>query len=233
MANDFSADGGRKLVYGTDSGIYLSERWPKDKSARPRRVLDVSQVTQMDTLEEYQLLLVLSNKTLSSYPMEALEISESQNTVAKRPKKIQGHANFFKAGIGLGRHLVCSVKTSALSTTIKVYEPMDNLAKGKKKSAVSKMFQSGQDSLKLFKVRPLSVCVLVVGISNIQGRNFTSPPNRHRYISSVPHFALAVHVVSKLSVWKRPRRSHSWIRPTPHSTSLHAKRTSSRSISSV
>ncbi|GFN17907.1 RHO1 GDP-GTP exchange protein 2 [Aspergillus tubingensis] len=144
-------DGGRKLVYGTDSGIYLSERWPKDKSARPRRVLDVSQVTQMDTLEEYQLLLVLSNKTLSSYPMEALEISESQNTVAKRPKKIQGHANFFKAGIGLGRHLVCSVKTSALSTTIKVYEPMDNLAKGKKKSAVSKMFQSGQDSLKLFK----------------------------------------------------------------------------------
>lgn len=141
-------DGGRKLVYGTDSGIYLSERWPKDKSAKPRRVLDVSQVTQIDTLEEYQLLLVLANKTLSSYPMEALEIGEGQNTVAKRPKKIQGHANFFKAGIGLGRHLVCSVKTSALSTTIKVYEPMDNLGKGKKKY---KMFQSGQDTLKPFK----------------------------------------------------------------------------------
>ncbi|KAE8152027.1 putative Rho guanyl nucleotide exchange factor [Aspergillus avenaceus] len=144
-------DGGRKLVYGTDSGIYISDRWPKDKSAKPRRVLDVSQVTQIDTLEEYQLLLVLANKTLSSYPMDALEIGEGQSTVAKRPKKIQGHANFFKAGIGLGRHLVCSVKTSALSTTIKVYEPMDNLAKGKKKSAVSKMFQSGQDTLKPFK----------------------------------------------------------------------------------
>lgn len=149
------SDGGRKLVYGTDSGIYLSERWPKDKSAKPRRMLDVSQVTQIDTLEEYQLLLVLSNKTLSSYPMETLEAVEGQSTLAKRPKKIQGHANFFKAGIGLGRHLVCSVKTSALSTTIKVYEPMDNLAKGKKKSAVSKMFQSGQDTLKPFKVRIL------------------------------------------------------------------------------
>lgn len=146
-------DGGRKLVYGTDSGIYVSERWPKDKSAKPRRVLDVSQVTQIDTLEEYQLLLVLANRTLSSYPMEGLEAVEGQSTLAKRPKKIQGHANFFKAGIGLGRHLVCSVKTSALSTTIKVYEPMDNLAKGKKKSAVSKMFQSGQDTLKPFKVR--------------------------------------------------------------------------------
>ncbi|CAG7936456.1 unnamed protein product [Penicillium salamii] len=144
-------DGGRKLVYGTDNGIFVSERWPKDKSTKPKKVLEATQVTQIDTLEEYQLLLVLANKTLSSYPMDALDLSEGQNTMAKRPKKIQGHANFFKAGIGLGRHLVCSVKTSALSSTIKVYEPMDNLAKGKKKSAVSKMFQSGQDTLKPFK----------------------------------------------------------------------------------
>ncbi|KAL1957717.1 hypothetical protein VTO42DRAFT_5560 [Malbranchea cinnamomea] len=143
-------DGGRKLVYGTDNGIYLSDRWPKDKSAKPRRVLDATGVTQIDTLEEYQLLLVLSNKTLSSYPLEALDTSESQNPLARRPKKIQGHSNFFKAGIGLGRHLVCAVKTSALSTTIKVYEPVDNLAKGKKKP-LSKMFQSGQDAFKPFK----------------------------------------------------------------------------------
>ena len=145
-----SKDGGRKLVYGTDSGIYISDRWPKDKSARPRRVIDISQVTQMDTLEEYQLLLVLSNKTLFSFPLDALEPSDSPQN--KKPKKIQGHANFFRAGIGLGRHLVCSVKTSTLSTTIKVFEPMDHLAKGKKKSAMSKMFQSGQETLKPFKV---------------------------------------------------------------------------------
>lgn len=151
LTDNDALDGGRKLVYGTDSGIYVSERWPKDKPAKPRRVLEASQVTQIDTLEEYQLLLVLQNKTLTSYPLEALELGEGQNNIARRPKKIQGHANFFKAGIGLGRHLVCSVKTSALSSTIKVYEPMDNLAKGKKKSAVSKMFQSGQDALKPFK----------------------------------------------------------------------------------
>ncbi|KAI1964119.1 RHO1 GDP-GTP exchange protein 2 [Ophidiomyces ophidiicola] len=143
-------DGGRKLVYGTDSGIYLSERWPKDKSAKPKRVLEATAVTQIDTLEEYQLMLVLANKTLSSYPLEALDVHDGQNPLVRRPKKIQGHANFFKSGIGLGRHLVCSVKTSALSTTIKVFEPMENLAKGKKKP-LSKMFQSGQDALKPFK----------------------------------------------------------------------------------
>ncbi|KMP03930.1 Rho1 guanine nucleotide exchange factor 1 [Coccidioides immitis RMSCC 2394] len=143
-------DGGRKLVYGTDNGIYLSERWPKDKSAKPKRVLDATAVTQIDTLEEYQLMLVLANKTLSSYPLEALDVHDGQNPLVRRPKKIQGHANFFKSGIGLGRHLVCSVKTSALSSTIKVFEPMENLAKGKKKP-LTKMFQSGQDALKPFK----------------------------------------------------------------------------------
>ena len=96
-------------------------------------------------------MVVLANKTLTSYPFEALE-PNNQNPLATRPRKIQGHANFFKAGIGLGRHLVCSVKTSALSTTIKVYEPMDDLTKGKKKPAISKMFAGGQDALKPFKV---------------------------------------------------------------------------------
>ena len=145
-------DGGRKLIYGTDNGIYLADRWPKDKTIKPKRILDATQVSQIDTLEEYRLLLVLSNKTLTSYPFEALD-PNGQNPLATRPRKIQGHANFFKAGIGLGRHLVCSVKTSALSTTIKVYEPMDDLTKGKKKPAISKMFASGQDALKPFKVR--------------------------------------------------------------------------------
>ncbi|EXJ79667.1 hypothetical protein A1O3_07947 [Capronia epimyces CBS 606.96] len=143
-------DGGRKLIYGTDNGIYVADRWPKDKSIKPKRILDATQVSQIDTLEEYRLLLVLSNKTLTSYPFEALD-ANNQNPLATRPRKIQGHANFFKAGIGLGRHLVCSVKTSALSTTIKVYEPMDDLTKGKKKPAISKMFASGQDALKPFK----------------------------------------------------------------------------------
>ena len=144
-------DGGRKLIYGTDNGIYIADRWPKDSSVKPKRILDAQQVSQIDTLEEYRLLLVLSNKNLNTYPFEALDPNNT-NPLATRPRKIQGHANFFKAGIGLGRHLVCSVKTSALSTTIKVYEPVNNLAEGKKKSTVSKMFAGGQDALKPFKV---------------------------------------------------------------------------------
>ncbi|KAH0544586.1 hypothetical protein FGG08_001235 [Glutinoglossum americanum] len=141
-------DGGRKLVYGTDAGIYVSDRRQKEPSIKPKRVLDVTNVTQIDVLEEYAMLLVLTNKTLVSFPIEALDSGDNQSLI-KRPKKIQGHTNFFKAGVCLGRHLVCCVRSSTLSSTIKVLEP-SNSAQGKKKQAF-KMFQGGQDALKPFK----------------------------------------------------------------------------------
>ena len=145
-------DGGRKLVYGTDTGIYVSERRPKGMDTKPRKVLDSSSVTQIDVLEEYQLLLVLANKNLLSYPLEALDPNDNQSPLLKRPKKIQGHANFFKAGVCLGRHLVCTAKTSGLSTTVKVFEPMDTVSKGSGRPAITRLFQSSQDALKPFKV---------------------------------------------------------------------------------
>ncbi|KAI4593641.1 RHO1 GDP-GTP exchange protein 2 [Pestalotiopsis sp. 9143b] len=140
-------DGGRKLIYGTDTGIYVSDR--KNKDAPPRRVIEVQSVTQVDVLEEYGLLLILCNKTLMSFSLQALEPNEP--ALSKRGKKIQSHCTFFKAGICLGRHLVCCVKSTALSTTIKVYEPNDAMSKGKKQKGFGKMFNAGQDELKAFK----------------------------------------------------------------------------------
>lgn len=144
-------DGGRKLVYGTDSGVYVSDR-RKTADARPKRVLDIASVTQIDVLEEYQLLLVLAAKSLVSFPLEVLDPNDGQSPLMKRPKKIQNHANFFKAGVCMGRHLVCSAKMSGISTTIKVFEPLDTVSKGKKKPAIGRMFQGGQETLKPFKV---------------------------------------------------------------------------------
>ncbi|CAK7221236.1 RHO1 GDP-GTP exchange protein 2 [Sporothrix bragantina] len=141
-------DGGRKLIYGTDNGIYVADRKAREPTL-PRRVIEAQAVTQVDILEEYQLLLVLSNRTLLSFPLAALDPNEP--LLAKRPKKIQSHCTFFKTGICLGRHLVCCVKSSALSTTVKVYEPNDAMSKAKNKKGLSKMFNAGQDELKPFK----------------------------------------------------------------------------------
>lgn len=146
-------DGGRKLVYGTDTGIYVSERKPKDLSlARPKKVIEITKVDQIDVLEEYQMLLLLTERNLMQVPLAGLDPEET--TLAnKRPKKIMGHTSFFKAGVCLGRVLVCSVKTSTLSSTVKVLEPQDTLARGKKQSAYRKLLpQGGQEALKPFKV---------------------------------------------------------------------------------
>jgi hypothetical protein len=78
-----------------------------------------------------------------------LDLDDSQ-AIAKRPRKIC-HANFFKAGICLGNNLVATVKTSALSTTIKVYEPKENMAGKARKSGFAKMLSQGQDQLKPYK----------------------------------------------------------------------------------
>lgn len=154
----------------------MSDRKPKSAAARPKRVLDAGAVTQIDVLEEYQLLLVLATKSLLSYPLEVLDPVENQSPMLKRPKKIQNHANFFKAGVCMGRHLVCSAKMSGISTTIKVFEPMDTIAKNKKKPAIGRMFQGNQDALKPFKVGgPVAALLELLNLA----RNSTCLPSPH------------------------------------------------------
>jgi RHO1 GDP-GTP exchange protein 1/2 len=46
------------MVYGTDDGVYLSDT----RTREPVKVLALLDVTQVDVLEEYQLLVVLSGR---------------------------------------------------------------------------------------------------------------------------------------------------------------------------
>jgi hypothetical protein len=152
-------------------------------------------------LEEYQLLLVLSNKNLSSYPLETLDASDAQSALAKRPGRKIGHASFFRTGVCLGRHLVCCVKTSAPSSTIKVYEPMDSMVKGKKKPAFSKMFQGGQDTLKPFKVG-LTITSIKVSYKETQHFAYLFPvrPNPS-FSSSLASYVLSLSTDKNINLW--------------------------------
>jgi hypothetical protein len=55
---DLVIGGGRRVVYGTDDGVYVSDL--RDPNKDPARVLALLEVTQVDVLEDYQLLIVLS-----------------------------------------------------------------------------------------------------------------------------------------------------------------------------
>ena len=142
-------DFGRRIIYGTDDGVYLSEL--REKARPPTKVLPLPNVTQMDVLEEYQVLIVLADKTLHTFTLDALDPSDPLASL-KRGRRIQGTVSFFRAGICLGRTLVCVVKSSSLSSTIKTLEPIDQSMRGKKRPTFQKLLQGpGQESLRVFK----------------------------------------------------------------------------------
>ena len=89
-------------------------------------------------------------------PLDALDPMDPMGGL-KRAKRIASHISFFKAGICLGKTLVCVVKTSALSSTIKVLEPIETTVRGARRPTFKKLLQGGNDTLRLFKVRCFTV----------------------------------------------------------------------------
>jgi hypothetical protein len=54
---------GRKIAYGTDDGVYFSDF--RESGRDPVKMLALLEVTQVDILEEYQLLVVLTGRCSS------------------------------------------------------------------------------------------------------------------------------------------------------------------------
>ncbi|KAK7025031.1 Rho guanyl-nucleotide exchange factor [Favolaschia claudopus] len=140
--------GGRRIVYGTDDGVYISDL--RDISKDPVKVLALLDVAQVDVLEDYQLLIVLSERQVLTFPLEALDPMDPMAGL-KRAKRIATHTSFFKAGFCLGRVLVCIVKSTQLSSTFKALEPIEQNVRGRAKPTFKKLLQGGNDTLKPFR----------------------------------------------------------------------------------
>ncbi|EPQ31465.1 uncharacterized protein PFL1_00800 [Pseudozyma flocculosa PF-1] len=141
-------DFGRRIIYGTDDGVYLSDL--REKARPPTKVLPLPGVTQVDVLEEYQILIVLAERSVHTFTLDALDPSDPMGSL-KRGRRISSHTSFFRAGICLNRTLVCVVKSSSLSSTIKTLEPIEQNVRGKKQPTFRKLLQGGQESLRVFK----------------------------------------------------------------------------------
>ncbi|KAI0333817.1 CNH-domain-containing protein [Cubamyces sp. BRFM 1775] len=139
---------GRKAVYGTDDGIYLSNLMERNRE--PVKVLALKDVEQVDVLEDYQLLIVLAERQVITFPLDALDPLDPLAGL-KRAKRIASHISFFKAGVCVGKTLVCVVKSSPLSSTIKALEPIDQNIRGRSKPTFRKLLQGGNDTLRVYK----------------------------------------------------------------------------------
>ena len=85
-----------------------------------------------------------------TFPLDALK---AMNPLAglKRAKRIAAYTSFFKSGLCVGRTFVCVVKTSPLSSTIKIFEPIDQNIRGRNKPTFRKLLQGGNDVLRIYK----------------------------------------------------------------------------------
>ncbi|KAH9930289.1 CNH domain-containing protein [Fomitopsis serialis] len=138
---------GKRVVYGTDDGVYISDLWARRE---PLHFLALKDVSQVDVLEDYQLLVVLSERQVTAFPLDALDPKDPLAGL-KCGKRIASHVSFFRAGVCLGKTLVCAVKAGPLSSTIKILEPIDQNICGPSKRTFKKLFQGGNDMLRVFK----------------------------------------------------------------------------------
>ncbi|KAL1967735.1 hypothetical protein VTN77DRAFT_2992 [Rasamsonia byssochlamydoides] len=130
-ATVFEQPPGRLMcAIGTDYGVYISDY------NDPRgwvRALSIVRVTQISALEEFNLLLVIADKSLIAYhldvvcPPSGVPSQTSHHESARRaPQKLSGsrEVGFFAVGHMKDRTLVFYKKRDGISSTFKVLEPV-------------------------------------------------------------------------------------------------------------
>ncbi|KAH9826503.1 Rho guanyl nucleotide exchange factor [Teratosphaeria destructans] len=136
----FSAGSGvrRMLAVGTDFGVYVSD------VENPRgwtRAIQMSRVTQISVLEDFNLFLLIADKALIAYHLDAVVPTgtgpnPAQNDSARKaPQKLSGSKDvgFFVAGRMKDRQLVFYKKRENLASVFKVLEPIYQKSTEKKR----------------------------------------------------------------------------------------------------
>ena len=98
------------------------------------QLIEIEQVDQVEVIANQLIFMV--DKTVFGVELERFDLSSTLNNIATPVvttindcKKISSHVSFFKTGMSGNRPLVCVVKSTSLSSTIKAYEPTENPTK--------------------------------------------------------------------------------------------------------
>ncbi|KAI0172464.1 CNH domain-containing protein [Hypoxylon sp. FL1284] len=125
-ATGFSAFGKNMVAVGTDAGVCVSEA--SDQRAWSKTVA-ANRVTQIAVLEEFSVVLVLSERSLISYPLDVVSPpsnfpAPSSDNSRRSPQKLAKDVSFFATARMKDRMLVFYKKRESLHNTFKVLEPV-------------------------------------------------------------------------------------------------------------
>ncbi|KAI7864144.1 hypothetical protein BDF14DRAFT_1972195 [Spinellus fusiger] len=137
-------------LYGlaTENGVYIGHLM---QTSPPHRVLRLDHVAQIEVLEDYDLLLVLSDGVLWEYSIAVLN---DTLRIKDTGRKVQAHVPFFHVGVCLERKLICVPQVSQFYSTIILLEPAP-LKENRRYSLLEKIVKSkrntGHAQFKRFK----------------------------------------------------------------------------------
>ncbi|KAF9269276.1 Dbl domain-containing protein [Marasmius fiardii PR-910] len=121
----FNTPDGRGLVaIGCAEGVWIGFR---HDSRSMRRVLHLKMVSQCAMLEDFGIFLVLADKSLFAYHIEALvPSSPSSQHASQTPQKLSGNkdVHFFSVGTLQGRTLVIYMKKKSMDSIFYAVEPV-------------------------------------------------------------------------------------------------------------
>ncbi|KAF8749120.1 CNH protein [Rhizoctonia solani] len=110
-------DHGQRIAYGTDKGVYLQSL----HGGQPVKYLDLPDVQQIDVLEDYQSLIVLSGESNLRNSFHILaQCADAGNLVIH---KVALHISLYKVGYCLDRaHICIAGENTSEGTTIRIKE---------------------------------------------------------------------------------------------------------------
>ncbi|TFK29596.1 hypothetical protein FA15DRAFT_663742 [Coprinopsis marcescibilis] len=133
----FSTPDRRRMVaVGCNEGVWIGYR---HDAGSLRRVLLLKAVTQCAMLEEFGIFLVLADKSLFAYHIEALVPSSPHTSHSSQvPQKLNGtkDVHFFSVGTLDGRTLVAYMKKKGMDSIFRVLEPVGDKINEKVKAPV-------------------------------------------------------------------------------------------------
>ncbi|EGO51607.1 hypothetical protein NEUTE1DRAFT_104642 [Neurospora tetrasperma FGSC 2508] len=145
-ATAFKSFGKSIIAIGTDYGVYISE------ASNPRgwtRSVQINKVTQIAVLEDFSVCILISDKSLISYPLDVIApVSNFPSPVhdnpRRAPQRLAKDVTFFATARMKDRTLLFYKRKEGMHNTFKVLEPVFQKATEKKSRIFgSRKFGSG------------------------------------------------------------------------------------------
>jgi hypothetical protein len=141
----------KKIAIGTDNGVFFKTEG-QDNSVR--RIIQCESVIQLAVMEKYHILIVLTEKALRAYPVDALDSKSNTRAIDRIEVEIAQHVNFFQIGICNGRDMLVFKKKKNSASVFTALEPFCDLRDPKNEKLLThrpSIFSNRPDYLRWFK----------------------------------------------------------------------------------